>query len=63
MHSSIEKIITSSRRLPADLKSVFDAYFMHDKSIEVICAEQNISPEEFQIRHDRILREMRAVAS
>lgn len=63
MHSSLEKILTSSRRLPADLRAVFEGYFMHDKSIETICQEQGISREEFQARHDRILREMRAVAN
>lgn len=63
MHSKLEQIVITAQRLPKDLRVIFEDCIMNDKPMEKVCAEQSISPEEFQARQTRLLREMRALAN
>lgn len=60
MHSSIEKILLASKRLPENLKAIFDGLFMEGKEEEQICQEQGISQLEFENRRVRLMRELRS---
>jgi hypothetical protein len=62
MHSSLEQILISARRLPQDLRVIFEACIMQDTPKDVVCAKHNITPEEFEERQVRLSREMRAIA-
>jgi len=63
MHSSIERVLLVSRKLPQHLKVIFDEHFVNNKPVELICAEQGISIEEFNSREIELGREMRASAA
>lgn len=62
MHSSIEKLLITARRLPEPLKSIFDGVFMQNESEQVLRERLGLSEEEFQAKHAQLLREMRCVA-
>jgi len=62
MHSSIEKILIVSKRLPAPLKAIFDGLFMQNKDEAAICREQEISMDEFNSRRESLMRELRSAA-
>jgi DNA-directed RNA polymerase specialized sigma subunit len=63
MHSSIEKILLASSRLPEHLKVIFDGAFKQQKSPEQICQEQSISMADYSARHTQLMREIRAIAA
>ena len=60
MHSSIEKILLVSKKLPEPLRVVFDGLFMQNKDEQVICSEQSISLEELYSRRETLMRELRS---
>lgn len=62
MHSSIEKILITAKRLPDPLKTIFFNQFVENKSDEEIRREQGLSVEQFEARQSQMLREIRALA-
>jgi hypothetical protein len=60
MHSSIERVLLVSRKLPEHLRVIFDDLFVNNKPVDVICQEQGITREELTLRETQIAREMRA---
>lgn len=61
--SSVDAMLQASRRLPAELKALFDGLFMHGKSQAAVRAELGLSPEVFEQRRRELLRNLRAVAA
>lgn len=62
MHSSIEKILITAKRLPEPLKTIFNGMFVENKSDEEIRVAQGLSVEEFQDSRSQMLREIRSLA-
>ncbi len=62
MHSSIEKILITAKRLPDPLRLIFQGMFVENKSDEEIRIAQGMTPQEFQDSQSQMLREIRALA-
>lgn len=62
MHSSIEKILITAKRLPDPLRLIFQGMFVENKSDEEIRISQGMTAEEFQHSQSQMLREIRALA-
>jgi hypothetical protein len=62
MHSSIEKILITAKRLPDPLKVIFQGMFFENKSDEEIRISQGLSVEEFKECQSQMLREIRSLA-
>lgn len=60
MYSAIERMLKSSSRLPEDMATLFADLFKHHKAPEQICAERNLSMDEFNERRAQLLRTLRA---
>ena len=62
MHSSIEKMLMASRRLPDDLGALFDALFQKNMTPEQICIQHGLTMEELATRQSQMMRTLRAAA-
>jgi len=62
MHSSIEKILITAKRLPEPLKAIFNGMFVENMPDEDIRIAQGLSVEQYQDSQSQMLREIRALA-
>lgn len=62
MHSSIEKILITAKRLPDPLRKIFYGQFVENKTDEEIRIAEGLSVQQFEDSQSQMLREIRALA-
>lgn len=58
----LERMIAASRRLPEDLRGIFQDAFVAAKSDEQICSERGISIQELEALRVKVVRNLRAAS-
>ena len=60
LNSNVQRLCQVAGKLPAHLRALYEAHFLQMKDKDVCCAELSLTPEQFDMNHREVVRNIRA---